>query len=152
MHKQPPASNAEALRQVTAMLKSPAVNKPAPGKCDFYLGDRVEMMNALPENSVDFAFTSPPYNVGIEYGNHHDRMDYDGYLNFLNETWTAAKRVLKTGGRIAINVPSITYDKQYKALYADVIAQMQALGFIMRGDILWYKQTISKRTAWGSFS
>lgn len=123
----------------------------SPDNTNFRLGDRVDEMNALPPACVDFIFTSPPYNVGIAYGNHHDRMTYDGYLGFLNETWVAAKRVLKSGGRIAINVPSITYEGQYKCLYADVIQQLQGMGMIMRGDILWYKQAISKRTAWGSF-
>ena len=117
----------------------------------FHLGDRVEKMNALPAGSVDFIFTSPPYNVGIAYGNHNDQMDYGGYLGFLNETWTAAKRVLKSGGRIAVNVPSVTHEGMYKSLYADVIGQMKELGLIMRGDIVWHKQHISKRTAWGSF-
>jgi DNA modification methylase len=28
---------------------------------------------------------------------------------------------------------------------------MRKIGYIMRGDILWYKQAISKRTAWGSW-
>lgn len=118
---------------------------------DFYLGDRVEMMNKITSDSVDFVFTSPPYNVGIEYNNHHDLMDYDKYLEFLNDTWAAAKRVLKTGGRIVLNIPSITWDGDYKCLYNEVINQMVKLGFIMRSEILWYKHQISKRTAWGSW-
>ena len=52
---------------------------------------------------------------------------------------------------IAINIPSITYEGDYKCLYADVINQMRDLGFIMRCDIIWHKQNISKRTAWGSW-
>lgn len=123
----------------------------APMLNQLHLGDRLEVMARLPANSVDFIFTSPPYNVGIAYKNHHDLMDYDSYLSFLNDTWVAAKRVLKRGGRIAINITSITWGGEWKCLYNDIINQMLALDFIMRGDILWYKQSISKRTAWGSF-
>ncbi len=117
----------------------------------FYLGDRIELMSKIKKNSIDLIITSPPYNVGIQYKNHHDTMNYKTYLSFLEETWQMSYQVLKTGGRIAINVPSITYDGNYMSLYADVIQQMKNLKFIMRGDILWYKQVISKRTAWGSW-
>ena len=117
----------------------------------FYLGDRLKVMRRIADNCIDFIFTSPPYNVGKDYGNHNDNLTYDDYLQFLYATWEESHRILKRGGRIAINVPSITYAGNYQALYNDVINQMKALGFIMRCDILWYKQAISKRTAWGSF-
>ena len=117
----------------------------------FYLGDRLDVMNAIKPNSIDFILTSPPYNVGKPYANHHDLMSYEDYLDFLNGTWQAARSILKTGGRIAINIPSITHGGDYQPLYCDVINQMRDLGFIMRCDILWHKHHISKRTAWGSF-
>ena len=114
-------------------------------------GDRLKVMSNIKENTVDFIFTSPPYNVGKEYKNHHDLMEYDEYLKFLNDTWIEAIRTLKDGGRIAINVASITYKGEFKALYSDIIQQLLGLGMIMRCEILWYKQTISNRTAWGSW-
>ena len=118
---------------------------------EFYLGDRIEIMNTIPPNSIDFILTSPPYNVGKPYKNHDDLVDYDQYLLFLEDTWRASRNLLKKGGRIAVNVPSITWNGNYQCLYNDVINQMKKLNFIMRCDILWYKQHISKRTAWGSF-
>ena len=118
---------------------------------EFYLGDRIEIMRKIASNTVDFIFTSPPYNVGKSYKNHYDLMDYPEYLSFLEETWSESKRILKKGARIAINVPSITWNGNYQCLYNDVINQMKKLDFIMRCDILWYKHHISKRTAWGSF-
>ncbi|MCX7728898.1 MAG: DNA methyltransferase, partial [Bacteroidia bacterium] len=116
-----------------------------------FCGDRIEVMKKIPDESVHFIITSPPYNVGIKYDNHHDLMLYNEYLEFLNDTWKECYRILVKGGRIAINVPSITADGEYQPLFADVINQMRALKYIMRGDILWYKQSISKRTAWGSW-
>ena len=122
----------------------------------FHLGDRLEAMNKLPSEYVDFIFTSPPYNVDIPYGNHKDSMPYNEYLEFLNDTWKESKRVLKKGGRIAINITSMTCKTddglhEWKCLYNDVINQMLKLDFIIRCDILWYKQAMSKRTAWGSW-
>lgn len=117
----------------------------------FNLGDRLDVMARIDANSIAFIITSPPYNVGKPYGNHDDLMTYDSYLKFLNETWEAAYRILKVGGRIAINVPSVTAEGAYQSLFADVINQMKALDFIMRCDIIWHKDHISKRTAWGSW-
>ena len=117
----------------------------------FLLGDRLEVMKEIPLNSIDFIVTSPPYNVGISYGNHNDLMTYKEYLKFLEDTWKECWRVLKVGGRIAINVPSVTSNKQYQPLFVDVVNQMKKLGFLMRCDIIWDKKQISNRTAWGSW-
>ncbi len=118
----------------------------------FFFGDRIEAMQQnIPNNSIDLIITSPPYNVGIDYDNHNDLLPYSDYLTFLNNTWIECKRVLKRDGRIAINVPSVTADGSYQPLFVDVTNQLRNLGFLMRCDILWYKQAISKRTAWGSW-
>ncbi len=114
-------------------------------------GDCIEVMNKMPENFVHLIITSPPYNVGIPYENHNDLLPYREYLDFLENVWSACYRVLAYGGRICINVPSVTADGEYQPLFCDVVNQMKKIGYIMRGDILWYKQSISKRTAWGSW-
>ena len=123
-------------------------------------GDRVDIMKRMPKSSIHLIITSPPYNVGIPYENHDDLLSYEDYLSFLNDTWKACYRVLVKGGRICINVPSVTAEdergkdagkKVYQPLFCDVVNQMRKIGYIMRCEILWYKQNISKRTAWGSW-
>ena len=116
-----------------------------------YLGDRLGWLDRLPPDSVHLVITSPPYNVGIEYDNHNDVLPLAEYLEFLRVTWEACYRVLVDGGRVCINVPSATIGGNYEPLYAYVVSQMRELGYIMRCDILWYKQNISNRTAWGSW-
>jgi DNA modification methylase len=120
-------------------------------KNTIFRGDCIEVLKKFPESSIHLIITSPPYNVGIDYDSHFDLMPYKDYLNFLESVWKECYRVLVKGGRIAINVPSITAEGEYQPLYVDVINQMRKLGYIMRCDILWYKQTIPKRTAWGSW-
>lgn len=114
-------------------------------------GDCTEVLKYFPDNFVHLIITSPPYNVGIPYENHYDLLPYSEYLNFLEDVWKECYRILTRGGRICINVPSVTADGEYQPLFCDVINQMRKIGYIMRGDILWYKQSISKRTAWGSW-
>jgi DNA modification methylase len=96
------------------------------------------------------AITSPPYNVGLEYDGHNDQMPYDEYLDWLMPVWKQVFRVLVLGGRFALNVCP-TSIKDFKPVHYDMARQLCDLGFIMRTEIIWYKQTIRRRTAWGSF-
>lgn len=116
-----------------------------------FCGDSVEVMREMPSEFVHLVITSPPYNVGIQYDGYEDRLPYSEYLDFLYKVWVECYRLLVSGGRICINVPSVTVDGEYQPLFCDVINQMRSIGYIMRGDIVWYKQSISKRTAWGSW-
>ena len=113
-------------------------------------GDCLEVMAQIPDNTVHFAVTSPPYNVGIEYDKHFDKLDYSVYRNWLKTVWTETKRILAPGGRFALNIAP-TGIKDFKPIHYDMARDLMDIGMIMRTEILWYKQTIYKRTAWGSW-
>ena len=68
-------------------------------------GDCINEMSKFPENSIDLVVTSPPYNVGIEYDSHNDRMTMDEYWEFTKQWLTESYRTLKVGGRICVNIP-----------------------------------------------
>lgn len=104
----------------------------------------------MPDECVHLAITSPPYNVGLEYDGHQDKMPYDEYLAWLMPFWKQLQRVLVPGGRFALNIAP-TSIKDFKPIHYDMAAQLRGLGLIMRTEILWYKQTMRRRTAWGSF-
>ncbi len=52
--------------------------------------------------SVDLIVADPPYNLGKEYGNGSDSMEFDEYLEFSNAWLTEAKRILKPTGTIYV--------------------------------------------------
>ena len=116
----------------------------------FLCGDVLEMIKKTPDNSIHFAVTSPPYNVGKDYDNHNDKMNHQEYLDWLYKVWIETKRVLVDGGRFAINIAP-TGIRDFVPIHHDYIEQMKKLGMKFRTEILWYKQTMLKRTAWGSF-
>ena len=47
---------------------------------------------------MHLAITSPPYNVGLEYDGHNDKMPHELYLEWLMPVWSELKRVLVHGG------------------------------------------------------
>jgi DNA modification methylase len=113
-------------------------------------GDCRQVLQKIPAESVHLAITSPPYNVGLDYDGHHDSMPYEEYLEWLMPVWRQLLRVLVPGGRFTLNVCP-TSIKDFKPVHYDMARQLRDLGFIMRTEIIWYKQTIRRRTAWGSF-
>jgi site-specific DNA-methyltransferase (adenine-specific) len=113
-------------------------------------GDCLEILPQVAADSIHFVVTSPPYNVGIEYDKHEDQLEYSAYRDWLKKVWTEVKRVLVPGGRFALNVAP-TSIKNFRPIHYDLAHDFVELGFIMRTEILWYKQTIYRRTAWGSW-
>lgn len=113
-------------------------------------GDVLEVMADIPDNTVNLAITSPPYNLGKAYDSHNDKMDYQEYLSWLEKVWRETKRVLVPGGRFALNIAP-TGIKDFTPIHHDFTNQMRKIGMKFRTEIIWYKQTMLKRTAWGSF-
>ena len=107
-----------------------------------------EEMAELPDNSVHLMVTSPPYNVGKDYDADHT---LEEYLAFLQRVWQEVHRVLVPGGRACINIANLGR-KPYIPLHSMVIQGMVAIGFLMRGEIIWNKAaSAAGSTAWGSW-
>ena len=94
-----------------------------------------EEMAELPDNSVHLMVTSPPYNVGKDYD---EDFTLEEYLGFLQRVWQEVHRVLVPGGRACVNIANLGR-KPYIPLHSMVIQSMVALGFLMRGEIIWNK-------------
>jgi len=105
-------------------------------------------MHQLPDCSVHLMVTSPPYNVGKEYD---ENLSMDEYKKLLHDVFTETYRVLVPGGRACINVANLGR-KPYIPLHATIIEEMQSIGFLMRGEIIWDKSaSAGTSTAWGSW-
>lgn len=110
-----------------------------------------ERMSEVKDGSVQLIVTSPPYNVGKNYVAYNDNRTLQDYLDYLEVVWRECKRVLCTGGRIAINVTG-TWRRPYVPLHVHITEQMLGLGLLMRGVIYWDKGTsVGISTAWGSW-
>ena len=70
----------------------------------FFLGDCVEVLAALPERSVDVVVTSPPYNLGIRYRTYDDGQPRHEYLEWTGRWAAALARQLRPQGSLFLNV------------------------------------------------
>ncbi len=113
-------------------------------------GDSLEVLRRFPDNSIDLILTSPPYNFGLEYDNQEDAHRWEHYFEKLFAIFDECIRVLKYGGRIAVNV---------QPLFSDYIPSHHMISnffinrkMIWKGEILWEKNNYNcKYTAWGSW-
>jgi site-specific DNA-methyltransferase (adenine-specific) len=119
-------------------------------------GNCVDVMSSMPEGSVDLIVTSPPYNAGIKYDVYDDTISMDSYWNFTIEWLSAAFRVLKDDGRIAVNVPieMNVQDRGGRLLFnAEFWLKMKEVGFNFYGmvDLTEDSPHRVRQTAWGSW-
>jgi DNA modification methylase len=69
-------------------------------------GDCLEAMRGLQENSVDFAFADPPYNLRKNYKGYDDSLEVSEYFKWCDEWIAEMARVLKPGRTLALlNIP-----------------------------------------------
>jgi modification methylase len=115
------------------------------GEGRILVGDCVEIMNALPEASVDMVFADPPYNLqlgGELHRPNNTRVDgvddewdhFDGFAQYddFTRAWlAAARRVLKPDGTLWVI-------GSYHNIYR-VGALLQDMGFWMLNDVVWRK-------------
>jgi modification methylase len=108
-------------------------------------GDCIEMMNSLPENSVDLIFADPPYNLQLKGDLHRpdnskvdavddewDQFDsFRAYDDFTTEWLKAARRILKPNGAIWVI-------GSYHNIFR-VGSTLQNQGFWILNDVVWRK-------------
>jgi DNA modification methylase len=115
-------------------------------------GDAQDILAHIPDMSVDLIITSPPYNFGHTYAQdaHDDTHEWNEYFEKLLQVWKECERVLKPGGRIAVNVQPLFSD--YVPTHHIISRQLARLGLLWKAEFLWEKNNYNaKYTAWGSW-
>jgi len=98
--------------------------------------DCLRGMAAMDEASVDVIVTSPPYNIGVDYWVHNDRMGAGDYLAWMADVLEACERVLKPDGSFFLNIGGKPSNQVQPIL---VISMAFGKGFIIQNTIHWIK-------------
>lgn len=122
--------------------------------CTIYHSDVIEGLRYLYNSEGEFAdlvITSPPYNVGKDYGaGVQDSLPYEDYLGWLDRVWEECFRVLRPSGRLCINVNDQGRNPYYP-IHADILSRLRVNGWHLMGNIVWDKMSVMNNTAWGSW-
>ena len=67
-----------------------------------WFGNALDLFENVDDGSVDLIIADPPYNLGKNYGNNLDSMDFEDYLTFSKQWLSHAKRALSPTGAIYV--------------------------------------------------
>ena len=104
-----------------------------------FVGDSLEIMQSIPESSVDLVVTSPPYALHFEkeYGNVSKENYVDWFLPFAVQIL----RVLKPEGSFVLNIGgSYNEGEPTRSLYHFklLIRLVEEVGFYLAQECFWY--------------
>ena len=97
-----------------------------------------ECMTEIPDESVDFIMTSPPYWNLKNYGSPDEigQSSYEEYLERLNKVWFECFRVARTGAVLVININSRRHQKRFYPIPFDIATRME--GWSFWDQVIWY--------------
>jgi DNA modification methylase len=117
-----------------------------------YLGDAQECLRRMPARSVHCCVTSPPYWKQVDYGERdqlgmEEGLDCCGwatkepcrgcYTCRIVAAFTEVRRVLRDDGTLWLNLGD-TIDGEQQMVPSRIALAMQASGWLLRQDIIWY--------------
>ncbi len=88
-------------------------------------------MRQMEAGTVDLAFADPPFNIGYEYDQYHDRQDPDDYVAWSRAWIGEVHRVLKPGGTFWLAIGD-EFAAELK------VAAQHQVGFATRSWVVWY--------------
>ena len=135
-----------------------------PAGCELRIGDALAILPTLEAESVDFVATDPPYNIQLpmtmsggalsaEHANRRtdyamvtqdaadlaNAADYPAFLDRMTDALGELHRVLRRGRYAVLIVRDAYQDGRYVFTGSDLAARAASVGFIPKGDVIWYQ-------------
>ena len=106
-------------RYLPAIIKSEEVSMTLDTmKEGMFLGDALEGLKRLPDNSIDVILTAPPVSPWREIGNQNEKMTLQEYYTWNNKWLQESQRALKSTGAIYL-LCGWRFSGMYHALLSD---------------------------------
>ena len=107
-----------------------------------HLGNCMDVLNFIPDESVDCAVTSPPYWNQRMYGDKHEEIGFgpwvESYVFDLSYVFGKVYRVLKPTGTLWINLGD-KYHRKSLSLAPERLAIALSHKWVLRDKIVWHK-------------
>lgn len=105
---------------------------------NFYLGDCLDVLKKLPDDSVDLVVTSPPYSDQRKnsYGGVHP----DKYVEWFIPKSKELLRVMKPTGTFVLNIKEKVVDGERHIYVLDLIKEMRNQGWLWTEEFVWHKK------------
>ncbi len=135
-----------------------------PSGLELQVGDATAILPSLASGSVDFVATDPPYNVQLPLTmaggplseRHANRRtdyamvtddpadlanaaDYPTFLDRMTGVLAELRRILRDGRYAALIVRDAYQGGRYLFTGADLAARASSVGFVVKGDLIWYQ-------------
>lgn len=107
---------------------------------EFINGECLEEMKKMPDESIDFIFTSPPYANQIkDYGATGIKIKPDQFDNWFLPRAQEMYRILKSEGSFVLNIND-KLDGKFQSLFVFklVVMLVEQVGFHLVRDYIWY--------------
>lgn len=103
-----------------------------------WLGDSLEVMKSLPENSIDLVFTSPPY--ADQRKNTYGGIHPDKYVEWFKPFAFEILRVLKPEGTFVLNIKEKVVNGERHTYVLELIMEMRRMGWLWTEEYIWHKK------------
>jgi DNA modification methylase len=128
------------------------------------VGDALAILPTIPDGSIDFVATDPPYNIQLPLTmaggplaeTHANRRtdyamvsdapadlanapDYATFLERMGAVFAELTRVLREGRYATVIVRDAYQDGRYQFVGADLARQAEAAGLVPKGDLIWHQ-------------
>ncbi len=105
---------------------------------DIRLGDSRKILKKIPDNSVDFIFTSPPYadQRKSTYGGIHP----DKYVEWFLPISEELLRVLNPTGTFVLNIKEKVVNGERSTYVMELIIAMRKQGWLWTEEFIWHKK------------
>jgi DNA modification methylase len=135
-----------------------------PAGLQMRLGDALAILPTIPDASIDFVATDPPYNIQLPLTmaggrlaeTHANRRtdyamvsdaeadlanaaDYPTFLERMGEVFAEVARVLREGRYAVVIVRDAYQEGRYQFVGADLAARASAVGLVPKGDLIWHQ-------------
>ena len=106
----------------------------------FICGECLSEMGKMPDKSIDFIFTSPPYADQIkDYGETDVKIKPDKFCDWFRSRAEEMFRILKDNGSFVLNIND-KLDGKYQSIFVFklVVMLVEEVGFHLVRDYIWY--------------